>query len=473
MDAPQLLSRLGDWIDERTGMRALVSAALDEPIPGGPRWAYVFGSALLTTLLLQAVTGVLLTFYYVPSVDHAHTTVAYVQKVVPLGWLVRGVHYYGASAVIIVMLLHLTQVFAWGAYKQRREALWLVGVILLQLLLGFGFTGYLLPWDQKAYFGTQVAGGIAGSIPAIGAQLSQALLGGAGVGQPTLSRFFSIHVFVLPALTVLLIVVHLYLFRHAGPAGPMDDVERDRESGGRFYPRQFFMDTVVSVAIAGALAWLASAEPALLGPKADPSAGFVPRPEWYFLWTFQLLKYMPAFVGGVVVPGVIFTALALVPFVDRSPLRAIRPRAVPVGIFVIALAAIGVLTARALREDANNLRIGEQHEEARRFMAEPFTPDVIGRHAPGDGATAAVPLPPALFTENCAGCHGTGAEGKVGPRLIGITVRPGRSADDIVKLLANPGSYGLKPAMPTFTNLSEAERREIATWLEKTAPRAP
>src|SRR5262245_17773802 len=138
------LSRLRTWLDERTGYQSIVRSALDEPIPGGSRWAYVFGSALLTTLVLQAVTGTLLTVYYVPSIDHAHTTVSYVQKEVPLGWLVRGVHYYGASAVMIILMMHLAQVFVWGAYKGRREGLWLVGVVLLNLVLGFGFTGYLL-----------------------------------------------------------------------------------------------------------------------------------------------------------------------------------------------------------------------------------------------------------------------------------------------------------------------------------------
>src|SRR5262249_27490641 len=154
------------------------------------------------------------------------------------------------------------------------------------LVLGFGFTGYLLPWDQKAYFGTQVAGGIAGSIPAIGSQVSQVVLGGNGVGQPTLSRFFSLHVFVLPAMTLLLIAVHLYLFRFAGPAGPLSDDPEARRRIERFYPMQFFKDTVVTMAIVVLLVALSYARPGILGPKADPSASFVPRPEWYFLWAF-------------------------------------------------------------------------------------------------------------------------------------------------------------------------------------------
>jgi ubiquinol-cytochrome c reductase cytochrome b subunit len=457
----KLASRALDWLDERTGHRAILATALDEPIPGGARWAYVFGSALLVTLVLQAVTGTLLTFYYVPSVDHAHTTVAFVQKEVPLGWLVRGVHYYGASAVIVILLLHLAQVFVWGAYKERREALWLVGVILLNIVLGFGFTGYLLPWDQKAYFGTQVAGGIAGSIPFVGQETARVLLGGAGVGQATLSRFFALHVFVLPALTLLLTVAHLYLFRHAGPAGPATDDAAVRSRVERFYPKQFFKDTVGALAVLVLLAWLAWARPAVLGPKADPSASFVPRPEWYFLWTFQLLKLMPAFLGAVVVPGALMTALALAPFADRSPARAIRGRLFFVGLFLAGLAGIGALTSSALLEDLSDPKIQQQEEAARRFMAEPFVPDEIGAKPV---AAVAAADPPDPFQISCAACHGDNAEGRVGPSLKGITAKERRSPDDIVKLIADPGAFGLE-GMPAFSDMPEEERRAIAEWL--------
>jgi ubiquinol-cytochrome c reductase cytochrome b subunit len=357
-------------------------------------------------------------------------------------------------------VLHLTQVFLWGAYKERREALWLVGVVLLNLVLGFGFTGYLLPWDQKAYFGTQVAGGIAGSIPFVGDEISRLVLGGSGVGQATLSRFYALHVFVLPALVVLLVVVHLYLFRFVGPSGPVDPRERERRTE-RFFPAQFFKDTVASVAIAVVLAALAASRPAVLGPEADPSVGFVPRPEWYFLWTFQLLKYVPAFAGGVVVPGLVMTALALAPFLDRSPNRSLRSRFVPVAAYLVVFGVMGALTAISLSADARDPKIAAQEEEARRFMAEPFEPATLGDPPP----TTSVAAPPAVFTANCAVCHGPAAEGGVGPSLVGITSRPSRSADEIVRLLADPRAFGLEPAMPAFPELSEADRRAIAAWL--------
>jgi ubiquinol-cytochrome c reductase cytochrome b subunit len=473
-------SRVGDWIESRTGLLSLAERFLDEPVPGGARWAYVFGSALLVTLLLQTVTGVLLTLYYVPSVDHAHTTVAYIQKVAPLGWLVRGVHYYGASAVIIVLLMHLAQVFIWGAYKERREALWLTGVVLLTLMLGFGFTGYLLPWDQRAYYGTQVTGGIAASVPVVGDLAARALLGGVGLGQATLSRFFSLHVFVLPALAGLLVVAHLLFFKLQGPAGPATAAPPGRRADA-FYPRQFFRDTLAAVVVVSALVTLAAARPALLGPRADPSVGFAPRPEWYFLWAFELLKVMPAVVGGVLVPGAIVTLLALAPFLDRARSRAPRARAVPLALFAATAMVLGSLTAAALYRDANDPLIVAQEEAARAFLAEPFVPDVIGAPAADPAgaaqrASAASPAapkptePPAVFAENCAGCHGPSATGAFGPSLVGITTRPRRSPEDIVALLADPRRYGLKPAMPAFDDLPEAQRREIAAWLATLAP---
>jgi ubiquinol-cytochrome c reductase cytochrome b subunit len=470
MSTPPLVTSAVDWIDSRTGIRSILSNLLDEPIPGGSRWAYVFGSALLATLLNQFVTGVLLSVYYVPSVDHAHTTVAYIQKVVPLGWLVRGLHYYGASAVIVILLLHLAQVFIWGAYKQRREAVWLVGVILLNILLGFGFTGYLLPWDQKAYYGTQVAAGIAGSIPLLGETIATIVLGGTGLGQATLSRFFTAHVFLLPAAIVALTVAHLYFFRIQGPAGPASDTPPPPEKTERFYPGQFFKDTVVGVALLVLFADLAFSFPAPLGPMADPAASFVPRPEWYFLWAFQLLRVIPAFAGAVVLPGVLMTLLALAPFIDRSPYRSIRRRKIPIAIFVVVMATLAGLTGYALFQDKQDPLIEAQEKAMERFMEEPFVPDTIGKppeESASGAAQASTAKAPSAYVANCAGCHGDAAQGQIGPALLGVSTKPKREVDDLIGIIHKPESYGLK-GMPGFADMSEADARAIAEWLAKT-----
>src|SRR5260370_4748193 len=156
---------LSNWIDERTGVRSLWRGALDEPIRGGARWAYVFGSTLVFLFALQVITGMLLSIYYVPTADNAHASVGFIQKVARGGALLRGLHAYGASAMIILIVAHIAQTFLYGAYKQKRELVWVVGGLLLFLILAFAFTGYLLPWDQEAYFATNVGGAIAGDLP--------------------------------------------------------------------------------------------------------------------------------------------------------------------------------------------------------------------------------------------------------------------------------------------------------------------
>jgi len=192
--------RLFRWFDRRTGINALLHEALDEPIPGGARLAYVFGSGLLFLFLLQFLTGVFLVLYYVPSADHAYTTIAYITKEVTAGSFLRSLHSYGSSAMVIVLVLHVTQTFLYGSYKGRRELLWLAGCCLFALVIGMAFTGYLLPWDQKAYFATAVGTNVASEVPIIGEGIERVMRGGTAMGTLTLSRFFVLHVFVIPAL---------------------------------------------------------------------------------------------------------------------------------------------------------------------------------------------------------------------------------------------------------------------------------
>ncbi len=210
--------RLYHWFDRRTGIGSLLHEALDEPIPGGARWAYVFGSVLLFLFISQTITGIFLALYYVPSADRAHTTVAYIVKEVTGGSFLRSLHAYGSSAVVIVVLLHLTQTYLYGAYKGRRELLWISGCVLLGLMLAMAFTGYLLPWDQKAYFATTVGTNMASDVPLIGGWLKRFMRGGNEMGTLTVSRFFVAHVFLIPAVLIAFIATHVYLFRKAGAA---------------------------------------------------------------------------------------------------------------------------------------------------------------------------------------------------------------------------------------------------------------
>ncbi len=210
-----MLDKLGNWLDERFGWRSINEVIFLRKIPH-VNWLYTLGSATLFVAMIQAITGILLTLYYVPTPDHAFDSVVYITTQLPGGWLIRGLHHWGASAMVVLTVLHLLRVFFYGAYKFPREATWITGVILFILVIGFGFTGYLLPWDQKAYWATTVGTRIIGVAPFIGDWLLRVARGGDNLSAVTLARFFGTHVWVLPALLFSLIIVHLYLIIRIG-----------------------------------------------------------------------------------------------------------------------------------------------------------------------------------------------------------------------------------------------------------------
>lgn len=425
-----LAARLAGWLDRRTGWRQLMSPALDEPIPGGSRWAYVFGSGLLFVFVNQVVTGVFLSLYYVPSADHAHTTVSFIQKQVTLGGFLRSLHAYGSSVMVVLLMLHLAQTYIYGAYKSRRELLWLMGCFLLLLVLGMAFTGYLLPWDQKAYFATAVGTNIASEVPGIGGFLKQLLRGGNEMGTLTLSRFFTLHVFLIPALIFAAIAGHLFLFRQAGPAGPPRRTEELRQLPATpFFPGQVFKDFVFGIGlilVLGALAWKRQVG---LGPVANPAdATYLPRPEWYYLPVFQFIKYFhgaAAVLGIVVIPGVVILSLFALPFLDRSAERRPLRRPVAVGSLLLVFAALGFLGLQSEAEDrrdpAVRAKLDAQEQAEAAYAREPFQPEEnLGPSPGGGGAAAAAPAalsPDAakgalLFeSEGCSGCHGPQGHG--------------------------------------------------------------
>lgn len=210
-----MTTHIGNWLDERVGWRKIWGNIFLRKVPK-TNWLYTLGSATLFTAILQVVTGILLTIYYVPTPDHAYDSVQYITTQVPAGWLIRGLHHWGASAMVVLAVLHMLRVIFYGAYKFPREMTWLTGVGLLLVVLGFGFTGYLLPWDQKAYWATTVGTRIAGVAPFIGDWILRIMRGGEELSAITLARFFGTHVWVLPAVLILLILVHLYLVIRLG-----------------------------------------------------------------------------------------------------------------------------------------------------------------------------------------------------------------------------------------------------------------
>jgi len=471
------LQRAFTWLDRRTGLNSLMHEALDEPIPGGARWAYVFGSVLLFLFISQAVTGVFLSLYYAPTADHAHTTVAYIVKEVTSGSFLRSLHGYGSSAMVVVLLLHLTQTFLYGAYKGRREVLWLSGCALFGLMLAMAFTGYLLPWDQKAYFATTVGTNMASEVPWVGSGLKRLMRGGNEMGTLTLSRFFVAHVFLLPAAIMGLVASHVYLFRKAGAAGPpSEDPIHPKLPTQRFYPRQVLMDTAIALLMICALGLLAHFHPMELGPKADPvDTQYVPRPEWYYLPIFQWLKYFKgpyAVVGIVVIPGLTALLLLALPFIDRRLERRPWKRPFAVGIYLIILGTLVTFGILSKREDARDpaiaKQVARQNKDAEEFMHEPFEPE------PSSSALSApstVTLDPMAAEgkkiyegESCDACHGANGVGTdASTKLVGFGGK--KSAGEISNMLRHPTKEMVEGEMPPV-NVSDEQLKALVAYLQ-------
>jgi quinol-cytochrome oxidoreductase complex cytochrome b subunit len=216
-----MVTRIRDWVDERLVLRSVAARVLEKPVPKPITWYHCFGGLALFTFVVQVVTGLVLVFFYVPTPDHAHASVLWFQENVPFGQAIRNLHRWGATAMVILVFLHMLRVFVHGAYRRPRELTWVVGVVLLLGVLGFGFTGYLLPWDQKAYWATNVGINIAGSVPVLGPFVANFLRGGPEIGALTLLRFYALHVFVLPMVAVGGLLLHFAMIRKQGIARPM------------------------------------------------------------------------------------------------------------------------------------------------------------------------------------------------------------------------------------------------------------
>lgn len=347
------LDRIIDWIDQRTGMVGPVRSFLNYPVPKyvADNYLYTLGGLTFLTLVLQIATGILLAFYYDPSPEGAYNSVDYITYQLPYGWLIRGIHHYGASALVILVFAHMLRTYFFSAYKAKREINWLSGVLLLFLVLGFGFTGYLLPWDQKGYWATKVGTEIAGSVPIVGEIILSFARGGEFLGQATLTRFYAVHVLLLPATIGLAVIAHIYLLRYHGMAPPI--TERGKRFMNKFVP--FFpfwvtKDAVLGVALLALLIYLSYTHRAPLEFPADPtSSNYTPRPEWYFLFLFQLLKYFPGpweVVATVVIPMLVVGGLVLLPFIDRSEER--RPWRKPVTTTIGILGILGIIALTLL-----------------------------------------------------------------------------------------------------------------------------
>jgi ubiquinol-cytochrome c reductase cytochrome b subunit len=419
------------WLDQRTGVVTATKGFLTEDVPGGASYWYAFGSATMFALIIQIATGIFLTFHYSPSTATAYESTKYLMEKVPFGHFVLSLHYWGASAMIAFMAMHLLQGLLWGAYKKPRELQWVVGVLLFIMTLVLGLTGYLLPWDLNALLASRVAINISGNAPVLGQAVLQFLQDGNGIGTLTISRFFGIHVWLVPALLIGLVGIHLAIFRWNGPAGPPID-EAPKLKPGRFWPEQLFMDTVLSFAMFAlivALSWFA---PAPLDAKADPNdAVFVPYPAWYFLALYALLDVVGTFPAAIVQlatlfativgPTLLVVLLLVLPFVDRNPSRRLSRRPWVLG--GTALVMIGAITLSFIGQSnvvkgqlAHNL-IGPNAPVAAAVASNGALQTGPAGTASTSGSTAQGTTPAkagngaSVYSTNCISCHGAQGEG--------------------------------------------------------------
>ena len=391
-----------DWIDDRSGIRGLVKEALYEKVPGGARWRYVWGSCLTFVFFTQVVTGTLLWMFYSPSTQTAWESVYFLEYQVAGGWFLRGVHHYMAQAMIVLLVLHLMQVVIDGAYKAPRELNFWFGILMLGVTLALSLTGYLLPWDQKGYWATAVATNLMAEVPLIGPMIQKVVVGGVEYGHHTLTRFFALHAGILPASLIGLVVVHIYLFRKHG----IHVKEPRPKKDSYFWPDQILKDAVACLAVLLAVVTLTIYfHGAPLGPPADPSNEFPARPEWYFLFLFQLLKYVPAFWGAVIIPVFLVGWMFLQPFIGKSK----AGHQINVGFWWALIAGSVFLTFLAVSEDQANIKHGAAIEEAK-WQADRVIEIANAEGIPPLGAVSLLRADPEnqgrrLFAAHCASCH--------------------------------------------------------------------
>jgi len=353
---PSLWGRGYAWLDRRYRLDSLIRFMEEKSVPthGSMMWYYC-GGATLFFFSVQVVTGILLLMYYTPSADTAHESIHFIMAKVQFGWLIRSIHSWSANLMILAAFFHLFSVFFTVSYRPPRELTWVTGMLMLFLAMGFGFSGYLLPWNELAFFATKVGTDMVGKVPLFGSQLIRILRGGEEVTGATLTRFFGIHVAILPACFSALLGVHLLFVQRQGISEPLawEKLPPPKRRVMPFFPDFILRDLLFWIILVNILAVLAVFFPWELGAKADPFQPAPPgiKPEWYFMFVFQTLKQIPAHVLGVEGEflGLLVFALAalaalFLPFWDRAARRGRRSRILTV-LGAVAILYIIVMTA--------------------------------------------------------------------------------------------------------------------------------
>jgi ubiquinol-cytochrome c reductase cytochrome b subunit len=478
------LRAVGNWFDARLSLRETLLPMMRHPIPreaaGRMGWWYVFGSASLTLLLVQVLTGIGLAMVYVPSADKAYDSLLYMNYQQPLGWFLRALHYYAGSGMMVLVLAHMTQVFLHGAYKYPRELTWVLGVFLLLCTLGMFFSGQILRWDPDAYWGLGIGGSMAGRVPVIGPWLVRQLLGGPVIGAESLSRFFALHVFIIPGALLFFLALHLWLVLKRGISAPPvpgqvvdpktydEEYEKQLKTGVPFLGDAMKKDVLFSALAVIVVVVIA----AVVGPKGpsgppDPTlAGANPRPEWPFLWLFALLALSPPGVETVIMlvfPVVLIVALLLVPFLSNRGERAPSRRPVAVLAVIAIYTILGVLTYKGVTAPWS------PHMTA--WSGDPVPEKMVSNRTPLQLQGAAV-----FQNKDCRNCHALeGSGGQRGPDLTTVGTRLTRN--QLIDQVSNGTPGGIKQGdpgggnMPAFgKQINPAEMTALVAFLESLRP---
>ncbi|MBW2408236.1 MAG: cytochrome b N-terminal domain-containing protein [Deltaproteobacteria bacterium] len=443
------MSRLINFITDRIGWQKYLKPFLAKPLPAGTGWLATLGSLCALLFAVQAVTGIILAFYYSPSPEQAYTSINFIMNDVTMGAILRGIHHWGAGAMVIFVFIHLAINFFNGAFKAPREFTWIVGVVLFLLTLGFGFTGYLLPWDQKAYWATVVSTNIPKDIPLVGQFVARLMLGGDTVSGLTLTRFYAIHTLLLPALTAVFIFFHIYLVRVHDISGHGGEELSEDEKTDRFFPEHLFRCSIVFGAIFGIVILLSIfAEVPLENVAGTVDPAYLPRPEWYYMWLFQLLTFFPGkfeIVGSLVIPIAGIILLFCLPFLSNTNLRGMADRPLATAAGITCLVAIIYLTLMGF-------------EGARPYGKIIVVPDRQLTQSEQQGLNVYV-------ERECAYCHHIAGRGgrSQGPDLSNAVAR-GRTKDWLAKFIKDPQAFSPWSIMPKY-DLKEKDLNNLSDFI--------
>lgn len=467
----RLVRRVGEWLDQRLQLGRTIREVMEHPVPRQTAsWWYVFGSAALTIFLFQVVTGILLALIYVPSAGEAWNSLQTLNHQVALGWFIRALHGWGSNFMLAIVLIHMAQVFLFGAYKFPRELTWILGVFLLLCTFGMAFTGQVLRFDQDAYWGLGIGASIASRVPVFGSALVQLLLGGPIIAGATLSRFFALHVFVIPGLLIAFVGLHVLMVLKLGiNEWPMPGriVQRStylqeyhtliEKDGIPFVPETVWKDVLFSGCILLAIAACAI----LLGPfgpsgQPDPTTiQTAPRPDPFFLWIYALLSFLPPAAETPILligPVVAIIVLLALPFVAGEGEKSWKRRPIAVLAVLVIAVALGTLTNLGVHTPWSPVMDA--------WSSEPIPMAYLKGRTPLEYQGALV-----FQSKQCHNCHSLGGEGgKRGPALDRVALRltPNQLVRQVIQGGGNMPAYG--------KNLSPAETTALVKFLETLYP---